>query len=277
MKTKFVKKRIKLSDVTEVAAKFRKVRLNTVCESAKCPNIGECFGKKIATFLIGGDVCTRGCSFCAIGKGAPLPLDPGEPERVAVTIKNLGLRYAVITSVTRDDLPDGGAAHFCETVKKIREISPGTKVEILVPDFNGNREAAEISFSSNPDVYSHNIETVASLYDSARKGADYKRSLQLLSWAKQKGLKTKSGMMLGLGEKESEVRRAMRDLVKTGCDILTLGQYLAPTKGHHPVVEYIQPDIFLVHKKMALKLGFKNCSSGPYVRSSYLAHQMLEQ
>ncbi|MFH1369154.1 MAG: lipoyl synthase [Elusimicrobiota bacterium] len=276
MKTKFAKKHIKLSDVTEVQTTLRQAKLNTVCESAKCPNIGECFGKKIATFLIAGDTCTRQCKFCAINKGNPKPLDPKEPERIANTIKNFGLKYAVITSVTRDDLYDGAAGHFFETVKSIREISPDTKVEILVPDFNGNQEAAEISFSSNPDVFSHNLETVAGLYDKARKGACYKRSLSLLTWAKQKGLRTKSGMMLGLGEKEREVLKALRDLRKTGCEMVTLGQYLAPSKKHHPVVEYIQPDVFEYYKKVALKMGFRSCLSGPYVRSSYQADQMFE-
>lgn len=272
----FKKKRISLGDVSKLQGKMRTANLNTVCESAKCPNIGECFGKKIATFLIGGDVCTRGCRFCAIKKGAPVPVDPDEPARVAATILNLGLKYAVITSVTRDDMHDGCAKHFFDTVAKIRELCPGTKVEILVPDFRGFKDAAEISFSSRPDVFSHNLETVPRLYKDARKGADYKRSLQLLAWAKHSGLLTKSGIMLGLGEEQREVMAVLRDLRKAGCDLLTLGQYLAPTKKHHPVMEYIQPDKFEFYKKAALKLGFKHVSSGPYVRSSYLADQMLD-
>ena len=276
MKAKFTKKRINLGQVTEVQKTLRKVRLNTVCESAKCPNISECFGKKIATFLICGDICTRGCKFCAIDKGAPQPLDPNEPERIATLIKKFGLRYAVITSVTRDDLPDGGAAHFYETVKAIRRISPGTKVEILVPDFRGDKLAAEIAFSSMPDVFSHNLETVPSMYIKARKGADYKRSLELLKWAKEKGLKTKSGIMLGLGEKDREIMKAMRDLKSAGCDILTIGQYLAPSKDHHQVENYVQPDKFIFLKKAALRIGFKTCLSGTYVRSSYLAEQMFD-
>lgn len=277
VKSRPPKKRINLGQVTEVQTQLRKVKLHTVCESAKCPNIGECFSKKTATFLIAGDICTRACKFCAIVKGHPQPLDPEEPGRVAASVKDFGLKYAVITSVTRDDLPDGGAAHFFETVKSIRAACPGTKVEILVPDFNGDRISADISFSSHPDVFSHNLETVPRLYDKARKGANYKRSLELLHWAKLKGLLTKSGIMLGLGEKESEVVKVMKDLRKHGVDMLTLGQYLAPSKDHHPVQEYIQPNTFESLKKMAYKLGFKSCSSGPYVRSSYLADQMLEQ
>jgi lipoic acid synthetase len=277
MKTMLKKKRIKLGDLTDLKIKFREADLNTVCESAKCPNIGECFGKKIATFLIAGNICTRGCTFCAIEKGNPKPVDAREPGRVASTIRNLGLRYAVITSVTRDDMSDGGARHFFDTVAEIRKLCPATKVEILVPDFRGNMEAAEVSFSSKPDVFSHNIETVPRLYETARRGADYKRSLQLLSWAKNKGLTTKSGIMLGLGEQPREIMAVFRDLRKAGCDLLTIGQYLAPSKKHHPVKDYIQPDKFDFYRKAALKLGFKHVMSGPYVRSSYLADQMLDQ
>jgi lipoyl synthase len=276
MKTTLVKKRINLGEISALQVKIRQANLNTVCESAKCPNIGECFGKKTATFMIGGDVCTRGCKFCAIKKGIPIPIDPDEPGRVASTIKNLGLRYAVITSVTRDDMRDGCAKHFSDTVARIRETCPNTKVEILVPDFRGFKDAAEVSFASRPDVFSHNLETVPRLYKEARMGADYKRSLQLLSWAKHSGLVTKSGIMLGLGEQQREVMAVMRDLRKAGCDLLTIGQYLAPSKKHHPVMEYIQPDKFEFYKKAALKLGFKHVSSGPYVRSSYLADQMLD-
>lgn len=270
MKT-LIKKRINLAHITEMKAVLRSANLNTVCEDAKCPNIGECFSKKIATLLIAGNICTRGCKFCAIKKGSPLPIDSDEPVKAALMIKKLELKYVVITSVTRDDLHDGGADHYYNTVKAVRNLCPNTKIEILVPDFKGQKESAEKVFQSCPDVFSHNLETVPALYEQVRIGADYYRSLSLLGWAKEKGLITKSGLMLGLGETKQQVINVMDDLRAKGCDILTLGQYLAPTKNHHQVMEYISETQFSQYKQIALEKGFSFCTSGSYVRSSYMA------
>ncbi len=269
------KKHINLGEITRLKNNFRKESLNTVCESAKCPNIGECFSRGIATFLIAGDICTRGCAFCGIGKGRALPLDNNEPKRVAENIKKRNIRYSVITSVTRDDLPDGGAAHFVETINEIRRVSYDTKIEVLIPDFLGKRKSVDKVISSLPDVFSHNLETIPRLYSNVRQGADYKRSLKVLSWAKEANLIAKSGIMLGLGETEYEVLMVMDDLLNAGCDIFTLGQYLQPTKAHYKVQSEIPEDTFKKLKETALKKGFKHCASGRYVRSSYLADEML--
>jgi lipoic acid synthetase len=254
---------------------LRKHNVNTVCESARCPNIGECFAKKQATFLIAGTTCTRGCAFCAIKAGRPDALDASEPARIANIVKELKLSYVVITSVTRDDLGDGGALHFCETVAAVRAKNPGTKIEILVPDFQGNRFAARDSFACKPDVYSHNLETVPRLYEAARIGASFERSLELLDRAHRAGLLTKSGLMLGLGETIEEVRDTMKALRAAHCDILTLGQYLAPADGKYPVQREVGVAEFDTLKAEALALGFKACASAPYVRSSYLAESYL--
>ena len=261
--------------MTSLKKLFKNHSLNTVCQSAKCPNIGECFSRGVATFLIAGDICTRNCSFCAIRKGQPLPLDTGEPARVAENIRNLGIRYAVITSVTRDDLPDGGAGHFFNTVKAIRRLNPKTRIEILVPDFGGKRESLETAISCKPDVLAHNIETVPRLYSEVRKGANYFHSLELLSWAKCNKMTTKSGLMLGLGETEDEIIAVMDDLSNIGCDILTFGQYLAPSKNHFSVKSCVSQKTFDKFKNIALKKGFKRCLSGTYVRSSYLAEEIF--
>jgi len=271
----FNKKRINLAQVTELKNLLRQAGLHTVCEGARCPNIGECFEKKIATFLIAGDTCTRKCRFCAVGKGKPQPLDNDEPRRVAATIKQLGLKYAVITSVTRDDLPDGGAGHFAETVKQIRETAPGVTVEILVPDFGGDEVSSQHAIASKPDVFSHNLETVPRLYTAARSGADYRRSLALLELAKKELPLVKSGLMLGLGETEEEVLAVMKDLRSINCDILTLGQYLAPSLKHYPVQEHLPLERFARYEQLAKEMGFKFCASGPYVRSSYQADAAL--
>lgn len=271
----FAKKRINLAEVTKLQQTLRAAGLNTVCEGAKCPNIGECFERKVATFLIAGNVCTRNCRFCAIASDKPLPLDRNEPERVAKTVKELGLRYAVVTSVTRDDLADGGATHFCYTVAAIRDLCPGTAVEILVPDFKGDKDAWQTAFSSRPEVFSHNLETVPRLYPHVRPGAIYRRSLDLIAAAKQAELTTKSGLMLGLGETEQDVVAVMDDLRAAGCDLLTLGQYLAPSLRHIPVAEFIHPDQFKRYKDLALQRGFKHCASHTYVRSSYRADEAL--
>lgn len=250
---------------------LRKHGVNTVCESARCPNIGECFANKQATFLIAGTICTRGCAFCAIDAGIPLALDEGEPARIASMVFDLKLTYVVITSVTRDDLPDGGAFHFCATVAAVRSKNPDTKIEILVPDFQGNWFSARDSFACKPDVYSHNLETVPRLYEAVRIGADYNRSLELISRAKRAGLRTKSGLMLGLGETMDEVRQVMRELRAAHCDMLTLGQYMMPAGNKYKIERQVSGAEFDSLKSEALSLGFTACASAPYVRSSYLA------
>ena len=265
------KKHIKLADVSNLKNLLKKQSLNTVCESAKCPNIGECFHKGLATFLIAGYICTRNCAFCGVSKGIPQPLDKDEPRRVSDSIKELGLRYAVITSVTRDDLEDGSAGHFAETVRHIRQNCPKTLIELLVPDFRGNRTALDTAISAKPDVFAHNLETVPRLYPEVRKGADYRRSLELLSWAKCGGLTVKSGLMLGLGENEDEILEVMDDLISIGCDMLTLGQYMAPSKAHFGVKANISDRMFVRLKDIAVSKGFRHCASGRYVRSSYMA------
>ena len=271
----FIKKHINLSQTSELKKMLRSGKLHTVCESALCPNIGECFAKKTATFLICGDICTRGCGFCGVPKGVPAALDKAEPERVSAAVKSMGLKYVVITSVTRDDLKDGGAAHFASTVGFIRGENPGVKVEVLVPDFKGMDEPAKTVFLSKPDVFSHNMETVPSLYTKARQGSNYERSLRLLEKAAKSGLVTKSGLMLGLGETIAEIVEVMNDLHNKGCSILTIGQYIAPGKRNIEAGMYYSQDEFDELKSTALAIGFKNCASSPYVRSSYMAEEML--
>ncbi|MBW2147001.1 MAG: lipoyl synthase [Deltaproteobacteria bacterium] len=256
---------------------LRAKRLHTVCQEAICPNQGECFSAGTATFLILGDRCTRGCRFCAVAKEDPLPPDPGEPVRVAQAVRAMGLRFAVVTSVTRDDLPDGGAGHFALTVQAIRELCPGTGVEILVPDFNGDPRSIQAVVAAGPDVLNHNLETVPRLYPQVRPGADYRRSLELLAAVKRRtpGIRTKSGLMLGLGEEPKEVRAVMEDLLSASCDGLTIGQYLAPSKEHLPVDRYVPPEEFQALRKEALAMGFAAAASGPFVRSSYRAGEMF--
>lgn len=248
------------------------LNLKTVCQEARCPNISECYCQKTATFLILGDVCTRGCSFCAVKKGNPLPVDLEEPVRIAQAISKLGLRYAVITSVTRDDLIDGGAGAFVQTISVIRKQIRAIKIEVLIPDFQGSIEPLKKVIDAKPDVISHNLETVPRLYNQLRQGADYNRSLMLLQLVKNYGnIYTKSGLMLGLGETSQEVLEVLRDLRNKQCDFLTLGQYLSPSKNHYPVKEYITPEQFAYYKEKALEMGFSNVASSPYARSSYLA------
>ncbi len=249
-------------------------RLSTVCDTALCPNRGECFSNRTATFLILGDICTRNCTFCAVNHGRPSGLpDEGEPERLAQAVKELDLSHAVVTSVTRDDLPDGGARHYARVVEALRRNCPSVKVELLVPDFRGSREALAIILASRPDILAHNIETVPRLYPRVRKGAGYRRSLTLLE--KVKGITasviTKSGLMLGLGEDNLEVEEVLRDLLEVGCDMLTLGQYLAPSIGHAPVARYVSQREFDGWHQKATELGFKSVAAGPLVRSSYKA------
>ncbi|MDT8901650.1 lipoyl synthase [Anaeroselena agilis] len=244
--------------------------LHTVCQSAHCPNIGECFGHGTATFLVLGSVCTRRCRFCAVPKGEPVPLDPGEPARVAQAAAALGLRHAVVTSVTRDDLPDGGAAHFAAVIAAIRAAC-GASVEVLTPDFGGSEASLETVLAARPEVFNHNLETVPRLYPSVRPGADYRRSLGLLAAAARRPVLVKSGLMLGLGEQEDEVRAVLADLAAAGVRALTLGQYLRPSDSHLPVVEYIHPDAFRRYEETARSLGFDHIAAGPLVRSSYHA------
>lgn len=250
-----------------------RLKLHTVCDSARCPNRNECFSHHTATFLIMGNVCTRSCAFCAVGHGRPEPLDAGEPERLARAVSELGLAHVVITSVTRDDLPDGGAGHYARVVNALRAFSPAVKIELLAPDFKGSETALAAVLSAAPDILAHNIETVPDLYPRIRSGAVYARSLELLARAKalSPGTITKSGFMLGLGETRPEIQSTLGDLAKTGCDMLTIGQYLAPSIAHAPVERYVSAEEFDEWRKEALGLGFKSVASGPLVRSSYKA------
>ena len=249
------------------------LRLHTVCESAACPNVGDCWNRRTATFMILGNVCTRRCGFCAVQKGAPLPVDYDEPRRVAEACAALGLKYAVITSVNRDDRKDGGAELFALTIHAIRDQIPGCKVEVLVPDFQGSREAMEIVMNAHPDVLNHNTETVPRLYRQVRLGARYERSLDMLAYAKQirPHVPTKSGLMLGLGETGAEVFEVMRDLRAHHVDILTLGQYLRPSAKHLPILRYVPQDEFDEFKRAGYEMGFSHVEAGPLVRSSYHA------
>ncbi len=249
--------------------------LHTVCEEARCPNIWDCWNRRTATFMILGDVCTRSCGFCAVKTGRPTELDLGEPERVAQAVKALGLKHAVITSVNRDELSDGGAEIFVRTIHRIREQLSDCRVEVLIPDFKGSHEALMTILEARPDILNHNTETVPRLYSLVRPQARYVRSLELLKRAKKCGAVTKTGLMLGLGESIDEVRTVMRDLVAIKCDILTLGQYLQPTKDHLPVVRYYHPDEFTLLKAEGLAIGFGHVEAGPLVRSSYHADEQV--
>jgi len=260
----------------EIKKILREHHLHTVCEEASCPNIGECFGKGTATFMIMGDICTRRCPFCDVGHGRPLPLDSDEPANLAETIAALKLSYVVITSVDRDDLRDGGAGHFRDCIRKVREISPGTQIEVLVPDFRGRLERAlEILSECPPDVMNHNLETVPRLYKQARPGSDYAHSLKLLQEFKRRfaDIPTKSGLMVGLGETDEEILAVMRDMRAHEIDMLTIGQYLQPTAGHLPVLRYVHPDTFAMFEREAYALGFRHAAVGALVRSSYHADQ----
>jgi len=269
----------KVGELTAVSTLLAELNLNTVCESALCPNLCRCFAQKTATFMIMGDICTRNCTFCAIAKGQPASLQADEPERIAEAVRKLGLEYVVITSVTRDDLEDGGAAHFAKTVEAVRCVSPDTLVEVLIPDFQGSLQALETVVNAAPAVINHNIETVPVLYPEVRPMAGYKRSLELLARIKniQPGTVTKSGLMLGIGENREEVLQVMEDLRQAGCDLLTLGQYLAPTASHHPVVSYVTPLEFTSYVQPGLEMGFSGIASAPLVRSSYRAAELYQQ
>lgn len=250
-------------------------RLHTVCEEARCPNVGECWGAGTATFMILGDTCTRSCGFCAVKTGRPGTLDLDEPRRLAEAVKKMNLTHAVITSVNRDELPDGGAAIFAESIRAIRRELPACRVEVLIPDFRGVWDALQAVLDAGPDILNHNTETVPRLYSRVRPQAKYERSLELLQRAKQQGAFTKTGLMAGIGERDDEVVEVMRDLRAVDCDVLTIGQYLQPSKDHLPVERFVSPETFAGWRRQALELGFRFCESGPLVRSSYHAEQQV--
>lgn len=248
--------------------------MHTVCEEAHCPNIAECWGRGTATFLILGDVCTRNCRFCAISSGKPiLPPDPDEPINVANSIKNMGIKHAVITSVDRDDLQDGGSIHWAKTIEVVREVNPGVTIEVLIPDFQGIPQQIQRIIDAKPDILNHNIETVPRLYKKVRPQADYERSLSLLRECRKQGLRTKSGMMVGIGETKQEVLEALDDLISYDVQIVTIGQYLQPTKKQLPVDRFVSPAEFKEYSNYGLKIGFEGIDSGPLVRSSYHAER----
>ena len=253
--------------------------VSTVCEEARCPNQGKCFSQSKATFMILGDRCTRNCSFCAVESSKPLPVDPREPERIAEATLALGLKFVVITSVTRDDLPDGGAGHFAKTIEAVRNKENTIKIEVLTPDFKGYSEALKIVLDAGPDVFNHNVETVPSLYQRVRQMADYEVSLNVLKTARSlcPDIKTKSGIMLGLGETEPEVMSVMSDLREADCDFLTIGQYLRPRRNNIPVFEYIRPEVFEQYRLKGLEMGFKAVASSPLTRSSMDAGKMFNE
>lgn len=261
-----------------VSVLLKKNRLHTVCQEAKCPNIWECFSRRTATFLIMGPRCTRNCRFCAVEHGPSGPPDPEEPMRVAEAVERMRLRYVVVTSVTRDDLPDGGAIFFARTIKEIRTRIPQALVEVLIPDLQGDQDALQTVMEAHPDVLNHNLETIPRLYPAIRPGAVYRRSLELLRQAKHfnSTIPTKSGLMLGLGESPGEIKETLRDLRDVGCDILTLGQYLQPTQEHVPVERFLRPEEFDTWRETALAMGFPEVVSGPFVRSSYHAHELYQ-
>jgi lipoic acid synthetase len=249
-------------------------RLHTVCEEARCPNLGECWNAGTATFMILGDICTRSCGFCAVKTGRPNgELDWDEPNRVADAVMRMGIRHAVITSVNRDERKDGGAPIFAETIREIRRRVPECRVEVLIPDFKGSEEALSIVLDANPDILNHNVETVPRLYRVVRPQANYRQSLEVLQRSKHRGFTTKTGMMLGIGERTEEVVEAMKEIRAVNCDVLTLGQYLQPTKQHLPIDRYVHPGEFKMLKQVGLELGFRHVESGPLVRSSYHAEQ----
>jgi len=255
---------------------MRTRNLHTVCEEARCPNMGECWNAGTATFMILGDTCTRSCGFCAVKTGRPLPgLDWDEPRRVADAVELMKVRHAVITSVNRDERKDGGAPIFAETIREIRRRVSGCRVEVLIPDFKGSEEALDIVLAAKPDILNHNVETVPRLYKTVRPQANYAQSLEVLDRSKKKGFVTKTGMMLGIGERTEEVVECMEDIRKVHCNILTLGQYLQPTKEHLPIDRYVHPDEFRMLKDIGMKMGFKHVESGPLVRSSYHAEQQV--
>ena len=277
-KPEWLRKKITPSLNKEMELLLKRASLHTVCEEAMCPNISECFSKKQATFLILGNICTRTCSFCAVDKGKPFSLDMDEPENVARSVKELGLRHVVITSPTRDDLSDGGAEHFCKTVHAVKSEDGSIVVELLIPDMRENPVALEMVAQSGAEIIGHNLETVPRLYE-VRRGADYGRSLRVLKMLLEfnPSVSTKSGIMLGFGESDEEVKALMGDLLEVGCGYLSIGQYLSPSQKHAEVVEFVRPERFEYLRETGMKMGFKYIKSSPYTRSSYMAHEYLER
>ena len=251
--------------------------LHTICSSGRCPNIGECWGKGTASFMIGGDICTRSCKFCNTQTGRPLPLDADEPTHVAESIALMKLSHAVVTSVDRDDLPDLGAGHWARTITEIKRINPDTTIEVLIPDFQGRMELVDKIIAANPEIISHNMETVRRISPLVRSAADYETSLQVIRRIAESGITAKSGIMVGLGETPSEVEELMDDLLATGCSILTIGQYLQPTRRHYPVEEYVTPEQFAQYQQTGLEKGFEQVESAPLVRSSYHAEKHIKK
>ncbi|GAA3118823.1 lipoyl synthase [Streptosporangium carneum] len=277
-KPPWIKTRLKTGpEYTELKSLVRREGLHTVCEEAGCPNIYECWEDREATFLIGGDQCTRRCDFCQIDTGKPAEYDTDEPRRVAESVQQMGLRYATVTGVARDDLPDGGAWLYAETARQIHALLPGCGVELLVPDFNGDQEQLEEVFSAKPEVFAHNIETVPRIFKRIRPAFRYERSLEVITKARKAGLVTKSNLILGMGEEREEIVQAMRDLHEAGCDLLTVTQYLRPTPRHHPVDRWVKPEEFVELQKEAEAIGFAGVLSGPLVRSSYRAGRLYQQ
>lgn len=274
----YLKRPIIDTDKTRTVRKILKANcLNTVCENARCPNKNECYTKHTATFLIMGGVCTRNCKYCNISCQKPEPLDVDEPKHIAKAVKDLGLKYAVITSVTRDDLPDGGAEHFAKCIEEIRKISPDTKIEILTPDFKGNIESLNIIIKAHPDVFNHNIEAVRGIFKTVRPQGNYDVSLSVLKYIKENSdIKTKSGLIIGLGENFEQIKETFEDLYNVGCDILTVGQYIQPSKEHYPVGKYYKPEEYEELKKLATSVGIKHSQIGPLVRSSYNAASLMK-
>jgi lipoic acid synthetase len=262
-------------DYLDIKQTMDRLKLHTICEEARCPNRWECWNARTATFLILGDICTRRCHYCSVETGRPLAVDHGEPMRVAEAVQALGLRHAVITSVNRDELPDGGASIFAETIRQTRALSPGCTIEVLIPDFEGNAAALATVCAEKPEILNHNIETVRRLFPSLRPQGKYQRSMELLGKAKEQGMTTKSGLILGMGETLDEARDVMRDLRAVNCDILTIGQYLQPTRDHLPVSRYYDPADFALLKEEGIAAGFTHVESGPLVRSSYHAEQQI--
>lgn len=277
-KPSWIKTRARMGpEFTELKGLVRREGLHTVCEEAGCPNIYECWEDREATFLIGGDQCTRRCDFCQIDTGKPAELDVDEPRRVAESVQAMGLRYSTVTGVARDDLPDGGAWLYAETVRQIHALNPGTGVELLIPDFNADPDQLAEVFSSRPEVLAHNVETVPRIFRSIRPGFRYARSLDVLTAAREAGLVTKSNLILGMGESPDEVEPALADLVGAGCEIVTITQYLRPSARHHPVDRWVRPEEFVEHAKTAERLGFAGVMAGPLVRSSYRAGRLYAQ
>jgi lipoic acid synthetase len=278
-KPDWLKKRLPSGhEYEKTRALLKNARLHTVCQGAQCPNLWECFSQKTATFMIMGERCTRTCRFCAVDHGPVGPPDPDEPVRVAAAVRDLSLKYVVVTAVTRDDLPDGGAGLFAQTVLEVYRKNPETLIEVLVPDFQGSKKALRTLVGARPEVVNHNIETVPRLYAAVRPEADYQRSLELLRNIRfyDSAIYTKSGIMLGLGESDREIRQALLDLLEAGCSLLTLGQYLQPTRKHLSVQRYVHPEEFEQWRAVALKMGFAEVVGGPFVRSSYQAHKLYQ-